>query len=263
MQQQRSGRVYAVLGVVQNVSLWLSGFVAVMLKAKPEEFADKFPSVSNAVLFVQTWAWLLVPALLVLSGFLKWLRKYLGDPAVWQELHALITRYRDEVFSDAGAGLQQHRRVTLFKHHSWCMCFRRWPWDAWLTPVVRSGHTSQISDTAFRIPRGEDSGAQGVAGKAWISEGSVYVENLPDVQHASRSDEDCSTYAIATGIDVKRVKEKKPQGRSFYAFRVEVKGKPWGVMVIDSRDTTIRKKRAKDKFDRATESFLSLLLQRI
>ncbi|MCI4567569.1 hypothetical protein [Lysobacter sp. CFH 32150] len=263
MKRQQIAWAYAWLGYLRAATLTLSGVVAAMTKAQPKEIETHVgPLVAEIVVSVQSWAWFYVPLLLVLAWLLGQLRQRIGDPVVWKELHELITFYRNKVFSDVGSGVQFHRRVTLFKHVGFAFVRWSWPWNNWLIPIVRSGHTTQDCTTRFRIGK-KGSTPEGVAGLAWVSDDTVHIEQLPDMLSSTCSDADREAYAEATGMTVQQIQAKPPQGRSFFAIRVEIKGQPWGVLVVDSRQPTIHANRARNQYKPPFMTLLNNLLQRI
>ena len=251
-----------------------------MLKAKPDELRPKVgPLIANAIQNIQEWAWLLVPVLLIAAWAIKCTREWIGDPAVREEVQKRINEYRKDVFADAAGGgaYQADRRVTLFRRRRFCLSWscwpwgkgslrKRFPWDGWLVPEFRSGTTPQSSKTCFRIPDGRHREAEGVAGLAWESDGWVHIPNLPDVQNSSASEQDIDAYAKATKMLKEDVRNDPPQGRSFAGVRIEVGGKGWGALVIDTRAPILDdrlNRRAKDKFKNNFDGLLSILLPRM
>lgn len=276
LRQLRFRWIYQSLGYLQGASIFFGGLVTALLKAKPADFQEHFGSSAAVALeTIQQSAWIITPGLLIIAWLLRQLRNEIGDPVIWDELQKQIDDYRKNVFSDAGSGIRHHRRVTLFKHVRWCTgmrCWpwrkpwpknRAWPWHGWLVPVARSGHTTQSSGTNFRVPYYREEDAEGVAGLAWISEGWIKRDELPDVRDERCSEERLQEYALQTRMDLTELKAHRAQGRAFSAVRVEVKGKAWGVLVIDSRSPTLPHPRAKNHFKSSFSGVLSLLLPRI
>jgi len=172
-----------------------------------------------------------------LIGIAQVLRRCIGSPKLWPTLHKVLDEFREDIFSDiAGDPLHEHR-VTLFKRVQWgCHLPCLWrPWNGWLIPVIRSGHTTQSTSTVFPAPDAADK-AQGVAGEAW--KGSfVWIEGLPDVA-GNATDEDTRVFAETTCVPEKWVRKHRPNRRSYGGLLVEVRGKPWGVIVLDSTNPT-------------------------
>lgn len=261
MRRQRFAWVHWALGLAQKLSVLASGVTAAMLKANIEEaYRHLGGAVAGIVQSIQGFAWAYVPAFLTLAWLFGELRRRVGDPVVWAKLHEWITEYRDHVFTEQ-RGVQFHRRATLFVFVEWRLAFCRWPWSGWLVPVVRSGHTTQSCKSLFRANH-RSGGGEGVAGMAWENDQNVYVEHLPDVTLPTCSDDERRDYAEATGISFDLVVAKKPAARAFYAIRIEVKGAPWGVLVLDSRSTTINTRRADLRY-KMFNPLLKNLLERI
>lgn len=231
-----------------------------VMKASPEEIASRLGAIGRyvgaALTAVQEWAWLLIPLLLVFAWTLSGVKKHYGDPEIWKEIQKLIDSIRSEVFGKV-QGYQHHYRVTLYKYHHLCLTKPRL---AWLLPVVRSGHTSKNDVREFSVDRRKAGCAKGVAGRAWESEGAIHIEQLPDI--ISNDDEELlREYARLTNVDVEDLMKKKSHSQSFWAVRVEKKGEPWGVLVIDTIAPQVSKKNADEAFSHSAQ-FLSLLLQR-
>jgi len=91
----------------------------------------------------------------------------------------------------------------------------------------------------FRAPDNPNA-AEGIAGRTWAIGKIVLVDNLPDLSvNSSQKPADLELYAEKTGVKVAWLKEalRKQQflARSFCGIPVEVKGRLWGVIVVDSR----------------------------
>jgi hypothetical protein len=161
----------------------------------------------------------------------------ISPPWVWNTVRAILDQLRVHAFKPTQGELQQSNRVTLFKHVRWRWALCKWPWSGWLIPVERSGYTTRKTDTVFRAPDDGDL-AEGVAGRAWASEGLVSKSNLPNVNADSPLQEQ-KRYADETYMSLdtlkRRLDGKKAVALSLTAFPVEVKNKVWGVIVFDSR----------------------------
>jgi len=65
-------------------------------------------------------------------------------------------------------------------------------------------------------------------------------EHLPDVSPgASPSDEDFRRYAEETFVRISWLRQERSTARSLYGIPVRVDGKPWGAIVVDSRQEWI------------------------
>lgn len=107
-------------------------------------------------------------------------------------------------------------------------------------PFVRSGFMTQRSSVAFKAQ--EDGSYEGVAGFAYCTNVVVTKENLPDVgPQTSPSDEDFRKYAEETFVDPRWLRKERSTSRSLYGIPVRVEGKPWGAIVVDSRQPSIHK----------------------
>jgi heat shock protein HslJ len=213
---------FVALGVVGGAKL-----------ADPAKSGDYRPFLTS----LQHVSWWAVPALYFANLAFQAAAKAISPPWVWETVRAILDQLRLHAFRGVRGELQQHNRVTLFKHVWWRWSWCRWPWSGWLVPVERSGYTTRKTDTAFLAP--DDGGrAQGIAGRAWASNETVSKSNLPAVTDKSPEDE-LKQYADETYISVEllrsRLVQKKSVALSLTAFPVEVKNKVWGVIVFDSR----------------------------
>lgn len=185
---------------------------------------------------LQSNAWWVLPVLAILAGILGLLRKHLGSPWLWGAVHQHLDVIRELAFNLQPNDAVHHHRVTLFKHVPWAWCLRKWPWSGWLVAVERSGHTTQNSIAFFRAPDNPDH-AEGVAGMTWARNGTVAVSKLPQLT-AQSTDEELKAYSAAAGVSVEWLRRRLPQAQSICGIPVEVKGRLWGVIVLDSRSPT-------------------------
>lgn len=183
---------------------------------------------------------------LVIFGFIY---RKIGDPWVVEKLKFILDEYQQKVFHANGAP-QDHDRVTIFQHKKNCIFVRHWsakrffiPWgnkpplSDYLVPVLRSGHISQNTKAVFYAPDESDR-AEGVAARAWASNRSIILNNLPAMRSASPN-RDVKNYAESTFCDVNMVRKYISEGRqmprSIAAIPIDCGGKIWGVVVLDSR----------------------------
>jgi len=81
---------------------------------------------------------------------------------------------------------------------------------------------------------------EGVAGFAFATNARITKENLPDVSpSASPTEEELLEYANSTFVDVEWLRRERSTARSLYGIPVRVDGKPWGAIVVDSREKSI------------------------
>ncbi|HET6428414.1 MAG TPA: GAF domain-containing protein, partial [Phycisphaerae bacterium] len=118
--------------------------------------------------------------------------------------------------------------MTLFKR------VRRF--REWLVIVDRSGHLTLKHRTKFRISD-DPNVCEGWAGKVWVQGTVLSIDNLPEIT-ADSPPADLERYARLTGVSKEWIGQRLSKGRrlarSYLAIPVEVNGKPWGVVVLDS-----------------------------
>ncbi|WP_281085133.1 hypothetical protein [Methylophaga thiooxydans] len=173
----------------------------------------------------------------------------MGDPWVWEKLQFILNEYQNKVFSEKANEPNHHHRVTLFRYTKWNLHTRHctgkwyWPWgkhwpcSGWLVPVLRSGYTSQNTNIIFSAPDNADH-AEGVAGQAWAKESAVILNELPSPSKNGPKREIknyCKVTACPHEIVDAKINTGKPMPLSIAATPVEVNGKIWGVVVLDSR----------------------------
>ena len=196
---------------------------------------------------------LMLYIIIVALFFYSLLAKRAGDPWIREKIQYLIDGVRDRLYEDFGTDRLDEHRVTLFKRtgFAWKICRpgsrKHWPygagyfpWSGWLMPVLRSGHTAQTSSSAFLAPTsGELSHkVNGVVERAWASKNTIVVDNLNEIRQDSalRTKEN---YARKTFCDIDWVErcldQKRQPPRSIGAIPIEVHGKIWGALVLDSK----------------------------
>ena len=184
-------------------------------------------------------------------------------------------------------------RVTLFRVKSFHLT---WPWRAWppvgcwLVPVERSNHLTRKSKACFLAK--DDGSADGVAGQAYVQRSCVYVDNLPNIcaENAVPNTQPfllrlfykyfwksrylnagqlrmVKAYAARSWSNEGRILKhrvaKKNLPRSLCGLPVEVGGKIWGVIVIDSRDKNIAGKNEILEFYERNAGVFSKILEHL
>lgn len=236
----------------------------------PSWLALSQPVLANVKVFS---AAIVLPALGGLLGALQAAKKLIGHPNTWRQVQAILDQLQATLF---GAKAKPHEhRVTLMKHRRFvwrCGSWRqtpwwwpwggRLPWSGWLVPISRSGFATKKTQSAFLAPDDADH-AEGIAGATWqLSTTGVQlppVENLCDLSEASSTDErkDYAARAYCSDSWIEWVvRTKRRVARSYAGRPVEVSGRPWGVIVIDSRNPTLP---SPDEIDKATRWAAKLL----
>ena len=258
------GRLYGPALVTQVVLGFFVVVVGGIQRANLQSFQDRgglWQDLGVILGGLQSQSWWLLPLLLILTGTIGLYRKIAGPPWVWDTIKHYLDIFRDDVFDIGPQDATHHHRVTLFKYVWWRWGWVKWPWSGWLIPVERSGHTTQDNITCFRAPDAADS-AEGVAGLTWSRRNAIVeISNLPDLG-ASPTTANFETYARHTGVTVQWLRQKRPKARSFYGIPVEVKGKLWGVIVLDSRSPAGVNQNAGKSYKSFTR-FLARLIERV
>jgi hypothetical protein len=196
--------------------------------------------------------------MLVLTPTVAGLRRKANNNNL-NQVHGLLDQILGETFKNEVFHLEQHRRVTLFRFVSFT--WRQWPFlGGWLIPIERSGISSRKTRALFRV---DDDGEQcnGIAGRTWAKRNEIYVEELPDLA-LDNSELKVSEYASKTFMNAVQVRDRMPKARSLLGIPVEIDGKKWGVIVIDSVHPTLKEKVARKSF-KALNPTLTILLKGI
>lgn len=230
VQRKFKDRVFLFAGWCQ----WCFGFIvaifAALLKANPNEAPLLF---AGAISKVHAYAWIMIPLATLAMALAKLVRQTIGPPRIWAAIHSLLSDFRNHVFEQHDGPLHYHR-ATLFKHVGWRWSLTSWPHAGWLKAVERSGHTTRKKVVIFKAPDNADD-AEGVAGQTWARNGTIIRRNLPELGDEP-SDRAIGEYGEKSWVSTEWIRKNKPQARSLLGIPVEVKGKLWGVLVLDSRD---------------------------
>lgn len=206
--------------------------------------SEDFQGIRQLLLFANEWSsWISIPSLTILSGVCVYVKTHFGSIQMWKTVTHILEEYRDVVFSDNGdlSGDGDHlNRVTLFRHTNFRLAFCYWPWTNWVVPVARTGHATHVwKIPRFRSPLSSPDTAEGIAGVAFANNSTIEVNDLPDLGK-SASKKNKRDYARKAFVTLEFVDEQIKRGscksRSMVGIPIEVLGKPWGVIVVDSRN---------------------------
>lgn len=243
-----------VVNSALEILTWIAGssiaFIA-LIQNEQYSIAEHLPSKTHsAVAWLSEHAWWLIVILGLTAAVAKLLREKLDRDWKWTLIQELIDRIARDAFVGTDGPIHHHR-ATLF-HRCWCFwitpfrsrCwpwgYGRWPWSGWLVPLVRSGYATQKSKTVFLAPDDADN-AEGVAGMIWAYDKELIVTTNKAIGHTATQAE-IDTYANNTVVASKWVGAQIVAGKvlaaSFQGIPVEVKGRKWGVLLLDSRDPT-------------------------
>lgn len=263
------GRIRTAVAWIENVAAVLMLIYVAALRADPDGLGRRWPVVGGAADFLQNTALIAIPLLAVVVSAASFTVRKLGDPVARNALGVLVDEFREAVFREDGSDPQHYHRVTLFRYRKWV--FRPYqrngwklpllgkPWEGWLVPVMRSGHTTQKTTARFLAPDDADR-ATGVAGRTWAVQKPVIVDDLPSVaREADPSEDDYIDYASRSYVPVDLARYKRPEARSLVGFPIETAGEPWGVLVLDSRNPKMDVDAARKRF-RAVAGVLGSLV---
>ena len=225
----------------------LSGIIEVLLALGTAGAGGVYKLDSQDVARLGSWAigmqgwvrsinWILLIAVPLAIPALHLVRERIGAPWVWEHIHSMLDDFQACIFKQRRTQQLHHHRVTLFKHKKFHFCLDRHWKDACLVPIARSGHTSQSSKTKFYVCDSMENRG-GIVGMTWAQRNVVEVHDLPDIS-SNPSEGEIADYALRGDVSEDWVRDRlnKPNPRSLCGIPVEVRGKLWGVLVLDSRD---------------------------
>ena len=123
-------------------------------------------------------------------------------------------------------------RATLFKVRPCWFC------GSWLGIVARSGILYPQRTTVFSIDAKSRKHNTGIAGECWRREGQTLILELPEPSDKSTSQNTVGEYKTAGYLDDREYEMMSVYARVFLATGIRVRGKIWGVLVLDSTDPT-------------------------
>jgi hypothetical protein len=249
---ERRGGFDWICNVVRFLATIILAAEGALLKFEPAKVPLLFiPAYS----FATDWAFVIIGIATIVGLSAEGISKRYGRAWEWELIRFQLNELSDSVFTDEQYKDMGANRVTLFRQKDFHLrfphlsfsprwCFRGW-WAGWLVQVCRSGHVSQNRRTCFYAPDESDE-CEGVAGMAWRSRKAILVDNLPAI-HGSVGDYKINTYSSRTWVSPRWVKgavkrsssESETLPRSMFGMAVEGREGRWGVLVIDSRQTTI------------------------
>lgn len=231
------------------MALVLTAFVAAVPKIDQASVANLPDELGNLIEWIRPRVAPSIFLLSAITGFARVGRAWLESKWIWSVGQSVL----DFLCKNSFEGLEgdaHHHRVTLFEFRPlllWIWPWRAWYWpwgwgrgptSGWLVPILRSGHTTKKSRTVFLAPDDADR-AEGVAGKTWATRNrEIVVEGLADPELGKPKT--VVDYAKRTGVTTEWLTRQIEQGRqmalSFRAIPIEVSGRRWGVLLLDSRD---------------------------
>lgn len=244
---------FEFLGKANFVLFTGSAITTALLEAKVEDIRSKMGvEIARHIVALQQICWWLVPLLLLLAGILEGIRRWIGRPMQWKSVQATLDTIDKHLFKEVLDSTSHYHRVTLFRRDRFHPCIRlwpfyfrfSWPWSGWMVPVARSSHTYQQMLSIFIAPD-DPLKAEGVAGRTWANRSRIDRPDLPDVS-ANCTEYDKRNYEDRTFFPLKKYLRKDLRARSFYGLPVYVDNEPWGAIVIDSSQPSLKTSRIQE-----------------
>ena len=146
-----------------------------------------------------------------------------------KSIQAIIDTLHKDYFGRVAASEKYKHRVTLFRHRR--VLLSRWREELVLEVRSKLG-THGNSRTRFRVHDFEAYN-EGVVGRAWYTNASV-TEELPPWPPDSDNLEARRSYAQRGFLSLEKADKLHVKSEAISATCVRVKGKKWGVLVVDS-----------------------------
>lgn len=270
LRQERSEKVNAYLQYVK----YGSGIIVVIVSSSLKANVPDIPFLSSVIVHCQHNAWWIIMLFTIAGGLSHYLNSLIGSPGNWRIVQHILDQYREEVFGkdeNTKEDAEHFHRITLFKHSKWRWALERWPWSGWVVPVARSGSRTKTNIQCFLASKECPDDAKGVAGQTWARNREVTVCGLPDLSIDNPPENDIIEYAkkaFVTEVWIRnrmRTNRRGLQCRSLLGICIEVKGVPWGALVIDSRnpEPSLLKKATKNQKLQAYKDILSRLIEKV
>lgn len=223
-----------------------AGVITAGLQSDPTAFTS--PIVRDSIQFTHNHGFWINPALVLLSALFSWANLYIGPKHSWQVIEAILEEQRNLLFGHLHDEPEHNHKATLYmwKRILWLQP-RTWLDGGYLVAVARCGERKRKGIPNFRAPMNNPGLAEGVVGRAWQIKHPVYrpadsSRCLPDLNVQHPTDSDFERYAKETFMNVAWVKKRWYEARqanigtalSYGAWPIEVSGRNWGILVIDS-----------------------------
>jgi len=204
-------------GVVFEIITWLQGF-------KP-------------------WIALLILITLLSKGALSLLGP---SPARRESLQRTLENLQQYLFKGKDGPLHDYR-VTIFRYSRWNWKVLTWLaiWrdgrsvhSGWLMPYMRTGHLTLNCRSCWNVPF-DGKRIQGVAGQVFSCNQVITIKDLRLLSPSS-TNKQLADYAKQVWVTSEWLKSRLEDGssfaRSYCGIPIEINRKPWGAIIIDSKD---------------------------
>jgi len=249
-QRSFKNTIYKIASWLLGTSVFLITVIGGSLRIDLSDASAPGGVWGNIIGWLQNWGVVQLVFLGLIAAFSSLLKVWAGNPQLWNAIEDFVNIIREHVFLEKyNNEPQHHHRVTLFKYRKFKFFIwplRGWspwgkfrhPFSGWLVPVTRSGYATIRGGTTFLAPDDADD-AEGIGGLCWQTGGMVVSDDLPELVKGSSS-ELFELYAGKTNTSEEFIEDRMSAGkvipRSLCSIPIFTgKRRPWGVLVLDSR----------------------------
>jgi hypothetical protein len=205
---------------------WLS-----KLPATPKDWATGLQGLS---VWHTNWG----PAVLVIAvAALTLVETYqrFNDPWKWKAIQSCLDGFSEVVYADSlyQDGFEHEHRITIFRLQRGCIKLLKPCTRKWFVPIARSGSLKKETRSIFRFSDNPEQ-IEGIVGRAWCKPRKWYQASDIPILTQSMAEHQKEDYVNKTNYPVDKALAKRYNARSYAAITMELRGRLWGVLVLDS-----------------------------
>ena len=158
-----------------------------------------------------------------------------NDPWKWKAIQSCLDGFSEVIYSSSQYqdGFEHEHRITIFRLQHGCFKLLKPCTAKWFVPIARSGSLKKETRSIFQFSDNPNQ-IEGVVGLAWCQPRRWYQTFAIPALSDSMTDQQKSEYEQKTNYPVDKALLKGYSARSYAAITMEVRGKLWGALVLDS-----------------------------
>ncbi|WP_216906814.1 hypothetical protein [Synechococcus sp. CCY 0621] len=190
------------------------------------------------------WQPVVLPILSTVLPLLEALARS-STPWKWVAIQSCLDEFARAVYSsrDHQNDFEYQHRATIYRVQYGCVAMLKPPWHKYFVPIARSGTVTKNTRSIFRFSD-HPNDMEGVVGQAWCMNGRwVEIKDVP-TPHPTMTDKEKQDYFNLVRVPVDKAIEMNYNAKAYAAISIELNGKRWGVLILDSTNTVIPKNNA-------------------